>query len=167
MKNKSDSLGILVELPADIAYLAEPALKFRLTTEWDSSARLGQLTNVEMQQLAALAETVRTQNDYWTVLSFLNEHPIIDYDESAYLYFLFLMMDEAGLSFDTKDSHNNNPPMDSILRADGWLRCPNCGWKFTINDPFAWNGRMHSKCGQRLNVKASDMEPNQELDSSS
>lgn len=78
MNDESDSLGALAELPADIAYLAEPAVKDRLTTEWDDSSRLERITSLEMQELATLAERVRNHNDYWTVRSFLDEHPIIE-----------------------------------------------------------------------------------------
>ena len=48
---------------------------------------------------------------------------------------------------------NDNEPISITANADGWIKCPNCGWRFTITDKHAWTGLRHMRCGQKLHVK--------------
>jgi hypothetical protein len=34
--------------------------------------------------------------------------------------------------------------------SDGWMRCPSCGFRFTIRDKNAWDGQRHKRCGTYL-----------------
>lgn len=47
---------------------------------------------------------------------------------------------------------NDNDPVPVVARADGWLKCPNCSWRFTITDTDAYTGLRHKRCGQKLIV---------------
>lgn len=48
--------------------------------------------------------------------------------------------------------NNDNEPVPVAANADGWIKCPNCGWRFTITDKHAWTGLRHMRCGQKLHV---------------
>jgi len=43
-------------------------------------------------------------------------------------------------------------PAEAELGRGGWLRCPNCGWRFTIRDRNAWRDGAHLRCGQRIRL---------------
>lgn len=45
------------------------------------------------------------------------------------------------------------PAADATADGGGWVRCPRCGWRFTVRDGRAWTGRRHLRCGQRINVE--------------
>jgi hypothetical protein len=57
-------------------------------------------SEVEMDQLARLAERVRLNNHYPRVNEWLDDHKITQYQEAANLYFLFGLMGAADLQFD-------------------------------------------------------------------
>lgn len=46
----------------------------------------------------------------------------------------------------------DNAAMKIDPTADGWIRCPCCGWRFSIKDKNAWTGRRHRRCGQKLHI---------------
>jgi len=47
---------------------------------------------------------------------------------------------------------NDTPPMTATPNDNGWLRCPNCNWRFNVNDRDDWTGNRHVRCGQRLEM---------------
>lgn len=47
---------------------------------------------------------------------------------------------------------NTSPAVLVEIRADGWLICPNCRKRFTINDPNRWTGCRHTSCGQKIQL---------------
>ncbi len=44
------------------------------------------------------------------------------------------------------------PVLSAMANAAGWVRCPHCGWRFLIDDGREWEGGVHHRCGQRLDV---------------
>jgi hypothetical protein len=47
---------------------------------------------------------------------------------------------------------NGKPEVEVSTYANGWVRCPTCGWRFAIYDPWAfWEGRCMT-CRQRLRI---------------
>jgi hypothetical protein len=95
-------LGVLSNLPADLAYLAEPAMRYGCYQfDDDIFAFLDRATDNEMSELALIAERVRINNQNSFINRFFDQFDIADYEESACLYFLFAVMDYAGLEFDT------------------------------------------------------------------
>jgi hypothetical protein len=51
-----------------------------------------------------------------------------------------------------RPAHWDTPIMEATARADGWLRCPACGWLFCLSNQSSWNGHRHRRCGQRLTL---------------
>ncbi|HVF10677.1 MAG TPA: hypothetical protein VNA16_07735, partial [Abditibacteriaceae bacterium] len=47
---------------------------------------------------------------------------------------------------------NDAPAIDAVVDTEGWLKCPCCGWRFTIKDKNVWTGRRHKRCGQKINM---------------
>jgi hypothetical protein len=45
---------------------------------------------------------------------------------------------------------NENLPVEVDLSQDGWVKCPCCGWRFSVTDKRIWTGYRHKKCGQRI-----------------
>lgn len=35
----------------------------------------------------------------------------------------------------------------------GWVRCPGCGVRFSLDNPASWTGERHQTCGQCLHVE--------------
>lgn len=46
--------------------------------------------------------------------------------------------------------NNETLPANADVGADGWVKCPSCGWRLSTRDRNAWTGYRHKKCGQRL-----------------
>ena len=61
---------------------------------------LNRATDSELNHLASIAQRVLLNSDFARVTRFLREHPITDSEEAARLYFLFGVMDYAGLEFE-------------------------------------------------------------------
>jgi hypothetical protein len=38
--------------------------------------------------------------------------------------------------------------------SEGWIRCPNCKYKFKLSDPNAWDGKKHKRCLQPLRISS-------------
>ena len=47
---------------------------------------------------------------------------------------------------------NGNPEMEVSTYSNGWVRCPNCGWRFATYDPRAFREGRCMECRQRLRV---------------
>ncbi|QDS91593.1 hypothetical protein FF011L_03230 [Roseimaritima multifibrata] len=93
--------GALSELPDELAYLTEPALEYgRFQFDDTIFDFLESATPQQMEELAAVAERVRINDHYPDVNRFLDKHPITDHEQTACLYFLFLVLDYADLSFE-------------------------------------------------------------------
>jgi hypothetical protein len=94
-------LGILADLPDDLSYLAEPALEYgRFQFDEHIFDFLESATPKQMEELASVAERVRINDHYPAVNRFLDKHPITEHEQTACLYFLFLVLDYAELSFE-------------------------------------------------------------------
>jgi hypothetical protein len=92
------SIGVLAKLPQELEYLIEPAMKYGV--HQDDIGRgefIRRLTEEQMEELAGVAERYRLNEHHDLVGRFLDEYPITDYREAANLYWLFVVMDEAGL----------------------------------------------------------------------
>ncbi len=52
--------------------------------------------------------------------------------------------------------HAAPTPKADITRVDpddnGWIKCPNCGFRFNANDHHVFDGKKHKRCGQRLAI---------------
>jgi hypothetical protein len=95
------NIGILSELPAELAYLAEPAMRYgvhHFDAQMDKFLRSA--SKAEMDELSRLAKTVLSNNHYPRVNAWLDEHDMTEHEEAANLYFLFGLMDAANLQFD-------------------------------------------------------------------
>jgi hypothetical protein len=92
--------GVLAQLPEELHYLVEPALRYHCETEWDAFRRLDNLSERQLEELAGLAKRVLLHGHYSLVNKFLDRFEITDYKESAMLYFFFGLLDHAGLQFD-------------------------------------------------------------------
>ncbi|WP_442506022.1 hypothetical protein SH528x_004842 [Novipirellula sp. SH528] len=93
--------GILTELPDELSYLTQPALEYgRFQFDDHIFDFLESATPRQLDELAAVAERVRINDHYPDVNRFLDKHPITDQEQSACLYFLFLVLDYADLSFE-------------------------------------------------------------------
>lgn len=46
------------------------------------------------------------------------------------------------------------PPRPAEVSATGWVRCPQCDFKFKRTDPNAWDGKHHQRCGARLRLSS-------------
>jgi hypothetical protein len=47
---------------------------------------------------------------------------------------------------------NGNPEREVRTYSNGWIRCPNCGWRFATYDPWAFREGRCMECRQRLRV---------------
>ena len=92
------SIGILANLPADLEYLVDAALKYGAHQTDDQRYNfLKHASADDMEELASVAERYRLSEHHDLIGDFLDEYPITKHAESAKLYFLFGIMDEAGL----------------------------------------------------------------------
>jgi uncharacterized Zn-finger protein len=48
---------------------------------------------------------------------------------------------------------NDRPEAIVSCYLRDWVRCPNCGKRFTLANPSSWNGERHVTCGQRLKIE--------------
>ena len=97
----STPIGILRELPCELAYLAEPAMRFGVYQfDNDIDRFLAHANDTELSQLAAIAERVRLNDHFPVVNDWLNDHEIDKHAEAANLYFLFGLMDAADMTFE-------------------------------------------------------------------
>ena len=100
MKALPENSGVLAQLPPDLHYLIGPVLRCACRAEWDAFSYLDRATEREMKQLALVAERVLKNDHYPEVMKFLDKYEMTDYDESAQLYFFFLLLDHGGMKFD-------------------------------------------------------------------
>jgi hypothetical protein len=100
MSESPNEPGVLVNLPAALHYLIEPALRLGLATEPDIFQYLDEVSPQQNDELRRIAERVLANDHYPMVNKFLDAYPITDHDESAKLYFLFGALDYSGLQFD-------------------------------------------------------------------
>jgi hypothetical protein len=94
-------IGILSQLPPELAYLAEPAMRYgvyHFDNEMD--AFLSSAPQAAMEELSGLAARVRSNNHFPKVNEWLDRFCMTQYAEAANLYFMFGLMDMAGLEFD-------------------------------------------------------------------
>ncbi|KAA1257107.1 hypothetical protein LF1_55070 [Rubripirellula obstinata] len=93
--------GVLAELPSELSYLIEPALRYGQNQfDDDIFSFLDSATDIQMAELATIAERVQNNDHYADVNKFLDLYPITDHSECSCLYFLFGVLDHAGLNFD-------------------------------------------------------------------
>lgn len=94
-------IGCLRELPPELAYLVQPAMKYGVHQfDEDIDSFLENATDAELAELAALAERVKINDHYPAVNDWLDDHEIDEHEEASNLYFLFGIMDAADLEFD-------------------------------------------------------------------
>src|SRR5262249_36186452 len=97
-------IGVLAKLPVEVQYLIEPALKYGVHQSDDKRDRfLQKIAPKQLEELAAVAERYRLSEHHDLVEDFLDKYPITEYPEAAKLYFLFLILDEAGLALDPEN----------------------------------------------------------------
>jgi hypothetical protein len=97
----SQSVGILSSLPPHLAYLAKPAMKYGIHQfDADVDRFFENATQAEWDELRTLAASVRKGGHYKEVLKWLDTHQITEHVEASNLYFLFGLLDAAGLAFE-------------------------------------------------------------------
>jgi len=47
---------------------------------------------------------------------------------------------------------NGKPELDVTTYSNGWIRCPNCGWRYATYDPWAFREGRRMECRQKLRV---------------
>lgn len=98
------SIGVLKNLPPELEYLIEPALKYGIHYDDDDRFEfLQRATPDEMAELTRIAERYRKNEHADPVGDFFDDFPITDYPESAKLYWLFGIMGDAGLPLDPEN----------------------------------------------------------------
>lgn len=91
-------IGILAKLPAELWYLVEPAMKYGIhQTDDERQQFLDHATRSELEELSRVAERIRVNDHNDLIAHFRDKYPMTEYPESANLYFLFGVMDAAGL----------------------------------------------------------------------
>jgi hypothetical protein len=100
MKQDDELPGSFAFLPEHLQYLCPFALRYALSVEQNVFAAIARLSPEENEELACLAEKVWLNEHYTDVNAFLDQYKLYDYRESAYLYFLFGMLDYLDLQFD-------------------------------------------------------------------
>lgn len=94
-------LGALKTLPPEIAYLAKPAIKYgRYQFDDDIANFLTSASKEEFDELKRIADKCKRGGHYVIVNKWLDEHNITQYEEAARLYFLFGVLDAAGIEFE-------------------------------------------------------------------
>ncbi len=92
--------SILDNLPPSLQYLKDPALRYGVHQfVGDVDEFLSAATSDEMSELAEIAARVLSEDHYPIVLQFIKEYQITEYPDAACLYFLFGVLDYAGLKF--------------------------------------------------------------------
>lgn len=93
--------SILDRLPVSLQYLKDPALKYGVYQfVSDIDGFLGTATSEEMAELTSVGDRVHSEKHYPMILEFIKEYPITEHPDSACLYFLFGVLDYAGIKFD-------------------------------------------------------------------
>jgi len=93
-------VGVLANLPSELKYLVAPAMKYGIhQTDDERYDFLQCATAKDLEELARVAERIRLNDHNDLVTVFLDKYPITDHAESAKLYFLFGVMDDARLQF--------------------------------------------------------------------
>lgn len=95
-----ESPTVLSKLPAEMQYLVEAVRSARISTEIEAIDFLDHCSPDEMRRFSFIANTVLAKGHYSEVNTFLDNYPIDEFEESAWLYFFFLMLDHAGLEFE-------------------------------------------------------------------
>ncbi len=110
-------MDIFSKLPEELKYLAEPASKYgRFQFYADIDKFLESASDSEMAELTEVAERYGSSQHDEQLQAFLDHYPITDYEQSAELYFLFLVIDAAGIEFETADCDNVEHHMESLKR---------------------------------------------------
>jgi hypothetical protein len=113
-------IGLLANLPPGLEYLIEPALKYGVhQDDVERGQFLQRIPTEDLEELACVAERYRLSEDHDLVGEFLDKYPITDHAESANLYFLFAVMDEAGLQI----SPENWNSVERHIRSLGKCGC--------------------------------------------
>lgn len=48
------------------------------------------------------------------------------------------------------------PRLNASIYKSSWVKCPRCGFRFTLTDENAWDNEKHIRCGQLLHPEHSD-----------
>jgi hypothetical protein len=92
------AIGVLARLPADLQYLVAPAMKYGINQTDDQRQRfLRSVSEDTLDELRRVAEHYRASEHHDLVGDFFDTYPITEHKESAYLYWLFGIIDEAGI----------------------------------------------------------------------
>ena len=146
---------ILTRLPPDLHYLIAPALKYgRHQFDEQIFAFLDRATAAEKDELRRTAERHGRRNDAAAVNAFLDEYPIDEYEDAARLYFLFGVMDHAGLDFESAPDGPDGPPASPEAverpapdRGAGRAEEPSVRWD-VVPEAFQYLREAVDACGE-------------------
>ena len=97
-------MEIFSQLPDELQYLAEPADKYgRFQFDADIVKFLESASESDIETLTRIAERYEWNQHDVKFQAFLDRYPITDHKQSAQLYFLFLVIDAAGIFVDGPD----------------------------------------------------------------
>ena len=97
-------MEIFSKLPDELQYLAEPADKYgRYQFGADIDEFLESASESDIETLTRIAERYELNQHDVEFQAFLDRYPITDHKQSAQLYFLFLVIDAAGIVVDAPE----------------------------------------------------------------
>jgi len=100
MNNLVEKAGVLAQLPAELRYLIEPALRCGCRSQEEAQAYANGASAEQLNQLADIAACVLVHDHYPAVGKFLERYPRSRHPECAKLYYFFAVLVQAGLEFD-------------------------------------------------------------------
>jgi len=110
-------MGVFSKLPAELQYLIAPAEKYgRHQFDHQVGEFLARVTDAEMDELASVAERFRLNGHSVAFNELLDRYPITEHEQSALLYFLFGVIDAAGIEFSDSDWNTVESHMASLQR---------------------------------------------------
>ncbi len=110
-------MDVFAKLPPDLHYLIGPAERFgRYQFDDQITEFLDRATESEMDELATVAERYRLNRHSVEFDAFLDRYSITDHEQSARLYFLFCVIDAAGIDFSDPDWNTVESHMESLQR---------------------------------------------------
>ena len=100
MNNLVEKAGVLAQLPAELRYLIEPALRCGCQSQDEALEYANHASAEQLNLLAEIAGCVLVHDHYPAVGKFLERYPKSRHPECAKLYYYFAVLEQAGLEYD-------------------------------------------------------------------
>lgn len=134
--------SVLDRLPPDLAYLAEPARKYGVH-QFDSEidAFLEKADEPTRNELAKIAERIRTSKHAELIAEFLDQYPLDEYSEAAKLYFFEGILTTAGFKIVDKEPDTVESRIKELGRHGSYRLASNRMWAARILADFGAEAR--------------------------